>query len=387
MEMTKADSLRLKGMAVLAMLWMHLFQRLDFAGTYRPLLFIGGKPAVYHLGLLADLCVPVFCFCAGYAQHLLREKNARRYLPDALRRGFQLAVRYWLLLLLFGLAYLASRRWTGYDISLRAYLLNFPLIQNGFDSASWFVLTYIFLLLTSVPLLWLCRKLPWWLTLAGFGGIYAGAYFIRFGQLVLPFSGSWPMQQLVLYGCSVFPFVMGVLCRQHRCVSRLRAWLYPKARPWLRNLLGPAGVCSSAGRARPGPVADCRPVFRAGRHGHSAADGERQGGERRAGILREAFDQPLAGAYVLLSDGVSGPGLPGAVSVADFRVHAGPLPAELVRRRFSARLAAAVRFGIASPASQRTPIRFGIAISPLRVSAKFQTASSFMTLPTSVTAK
>ena len=66
MELTKSDTQMAKGMAVLGMVMLHLFCRLGEL-PYTPLVWIGQTPLVYYFGLFGDLCVPVFCFCSGYA--------------------------------------------------------------------------------------------------------------------------------------------------------------------------------------------------------------------------------------------------------------------------------------------------------------------------------
>lgn len=39
-------------------------------GFYKPLLFIKGKLLIFLLSFICDACVPIYCFCAGYAAYL-----------------------------------------------------------------------------------------------------------------------------------------------------------------------------------------------------------------------------------------------------------------------------------------------------------------------------
>lgn len=41
MELSKDDSKMLQGLSVLAMVWLHLFDR-DYTGLFTPIVFIGG---------------------------------------------------------------------------------------------------------------------------------------------------------------------------------------------------------------------------------------------------------------------------------------------------------------------------------------------------------
>ena len=65
--MTKSDTRQLKGLAILMMMWLHLFsdenrvRTLDYA-----LDFMNGMPLVYSLTRLASACVPIYIFLGGY---------------------------------------------------------------------------------------------------------------------------------------------------------------------------------------------------------------------------------------------------------------------------------------------------------------------------------
>ena len=54
MDITKRDSKMLKGVAILAMLMLHLFCRRDNL-PYTPLLWIGDTPLIYYFGLFGDI--------------------------------------------------------------------------------------------------------------------------------------------------------------------------------------------------------------------------------------------------------------------------------------------------------------------------------------------
>ena len=61
-----------KGIAIIGMVMIHLFCRSGEL-PYSPLIGVGKPPLIYYFGLLGDMCVPVFCFCSGYAHFLLSE--------------------------------------------------------------------------------------------------------------------------------------------------------------------------------------------------------------------------------------------------------------------------------------------------------------------------
>ena len=64
--LTRDDTKMIQGLSVLAMVVLHLFDRLDFQGLYHPLLYFMEKPIVFYFAQLSDFCVMGFAFCSGY---------------------------------------------------------------------------------------------------------------------------------------------------------------------------------------------------------------------------------------------------------------------------------------------------------------------------------
>ena len=69
-EFNKEESQALKGVAILFMLGLHLFNTLDYGTLYKPLIYIGEYPLIYYVSFIFDSCVPIYCFCSGYALYL-----------------------------------------------------------------------------------------------------------------------------------------------------------------------------------------------------------------------------------------------------------------------------------------------------------------------------
>lgn len=87
MDITKRDSKMLKGVAILAMLMLHLFCRRDNL-PYTPLLWIGDTPLIYYFGLFGDICVAIYCFVSGYAHYMQSSKTELRHRWKRLLRFF-----------------------------------------------------------------------------------------------------------------------------------------------------------------------------------------------------------------------------------------------------------------------------------------------------------
>lgn len=89
LELSSNDIQITKGLAILTMLFLHLFCGVSgkgFMGT--PILLLpNGTPFLYYIGWLCAICAPLFCVCNGYAHYkqgeiggLTRKKVFKRYL-------------------------------------------------------------------------------------------------------------------------------------------------------------------------------------------------------------------------------------------------------------------------------------------------------------------
>ena len=101
--MTIQKSNQLKAIAVLMMLFLHLFNR-DHKEIFTPLIFIGERPLSYYLSLFCDACVPIFAFVSGYGLYYQYNQNPKSYNKKKSIRLKKLFLNYWIILLLFPVA-------------------------------------------------------------------------------------------------------------------------------------------------------------------------------------------------------------------------------------------------------------------------------------------
>ena len=76
--MTKEETLQLKGIAILMMLFLHLFNttaNVEQCQTY--IYFWNGKPLVLALSRVAAFCVPIYIFLSGYGLAITYKQNQR----------------------------------------------------------------------------------------------------------------------------------------------------------------------------------------------------------------------------------------------------------------------------------------------------------------------
>lgn len=234
MELTSKDNQMAKGVAILGMLMLHLFCRVGVL-PYEPQMYVGGTPLVYFLGLFGDLCVPTYCFCSGYAQMILREKEQDMYFRQSGTRLMKFLLNYWIVLIVFSLVGLLFDKSGQIPGSLGVFLGNLFLVRLSYNGAWWFVLTYVFLVALSPTMMNFVRQFPSWVVFIGSGTIYFVSYVLRFAY-VIDISNSvlsWFYDQALLLGTSQFAFLVGMLFQKNQTMSKLRC---APVSPILRNV-------------------------------------------------------------------------------------------------------------------------------------------------------
>lgn len=154
--MTRTDSIQLKGIAILMMLFLHLFntpERVALCDTY--IRFPDGQPLVYVLSRVAAWCVPVYIFLSGYGLAARAERGDYGF-SSAVCRLVPLYVHYWVVLLPF----VAIGCWLKpqvYPGSAEELLLNMAGWSCSYNHEWWFLLPYVVLALLSPFLLYALR--------------------------------------------------------------------------------------------------------------------------------------------------------------------------------------------------------------------------------------
>lgn len=227
-EPTKLDSTAAKGMAVLAMVFLHLFCRIDNL-PYTPLLMLGKTPLIYYFGLFGDICVPIYCFISGYAQYLLNDNSNSGMFRKSIKRLGLLWLNYAVVLSLFSIIGLivGSNTIPG---SVMSFIGNLFVVGMSYNGAWRFVITYALLVILSPLFIKAVKKLNPIFLLTLSGAVYFIAYIFRFvftpylpGKLL-----PWLFTQAVLVGTSQFSFVTGMLFRNYGLIGKLRLSLKKK---------------------------------------------------------------------------------------------------------------------------------------------------------------
>lgn len=145
--MSKQDSLELKGIAILMMIFLHLFNTPDRVAECTNFLYIGSKPLALLASRICGMCVPIFIFITGYGLSASWQKKVDHRLHPW-HRVLRLYGMYWTVFLLFipMACYISPSVYPG---SITELLLNFFCLTYTYSGEWWFLRSYIILVLLS----------------------------------------------------------------------------------------------------------------------------------------------------------------------------------------------------------------------------------------------
>lgn len=231
MEITVNQSKILQTIAILMMLFLHLFNR-SYDELFVPLIFIGKLPLSYYLSTFCDACVPIFCFVSGYGLFFTYNKNEATYKKNNLRRIFKLYINYWIILILFAVFLGLLLNKEGMPGSLTKFISNFLAVSNSYNGAWWFFFTYMLLIYSSNLIFKLVNKEVPFLLLFFALSFYLLAFYFRIYKPNL-FENTffnWIQEQVSLYGCSFLPFLIGVMSLKYKWNTKV-SLLFDKIKP------------------------------------------------------------------------------------------------------------------------------------------------------------
>lgn len=225
MPLSKQDTLHFKGAAILGMVLLHLFCRLGDL-PYTPLIWIGEVPLIYYVGLFGDMCVPIFCFCSGYAHYLIKTKQGATYHKRIPGKIIRFLLNYWIVVILFAGVGLIFDRTGKIPGSVSEFIGNMLLVGMSYNGAWWFVTTYLFLLILSPMLYSIVQKTPGLVTVFFSTVLYFASYLLRFNFPITfqNFAGNWIWNQLILLGTSQFSYILGMLAYRYRIPENVRSF-------------------------------------------------------------------------------------------------------------------------------------------------------------------
>ena len=237
--MTKSESLELKGIAIIFMLLLHLFNTYDYQNIYDPYLLINGTPLIFYISLFADCCVVLFLFCSGYGLYYSHKKSEEKlqYIKTIPTRLKGLYIKYWVILILFCLILAPILGEGSYPGDFLTIILNLTALDTSYNGAWWFFTTYILCLSLSPVLFKLIDEYSPTPMLLIYCCFYTVGYIQRFKtKFVLDNPVlDWLLTETALLGNSLLPFVIGAYFVKYNLVSRVRHSLESKFKQFYIN--------------------------------------------------------------------------------------------------------------------------------------------------------
>ena len=206
MELTRKDTKMLQGLSVLAMLCLHLFDRTDPAGLYEPFARFGEVTITYMLGQLSDFCVMGFAFCTGYVHYQLKDEDY--FFKKRLKGLLSLLITYWVVLVVFSVVGLLTGKNDIIPANVGTFVLHALLLNNSYNGAWWYMLTYALLVLFSPLLMKVVKRYHWCIVLTIGFVIYCAGYYLRFGGV----QGSFVLDKLGPFMTTLFEYLIGAIC-------------------------------------------------------------------------------------------------------------------------------------------------------------------------------
>lgn len=218
-ELTRSDTKMIQGLSVLAMVILHLFDRLDYSDLYQPLLYFKGYPVIFYFAQLSDFCVMGFAFCSGYGLlKQYKECDKSIYIKKRLKSLWILLINYWIILIAFTGISIVSGNGNNMPGSFQEFIGNFITVNTTYNGAWWYLFIYILLVIFSPIIFKICNKTPSIIVLIGSFLIYVSAYYVRFKMN----GGNWILGKYGVFGMTLFEFIIGSICYKEKWISKAK---------------------------------------------------------------------------------------------------------------------------------------------------------------------
>lgn len=231
--LSKNETQILKGVAILLMLWLHLFMYPSFVETCQNFISICNVPFAH---LLTRACnpVPFFLILGGYGMYVVCQKVDNHRIS----RIIKLYVHYWVVLLVFIVG--SFVKYGNAPISLTEIVYNFTGYGVTYNPPMWFLLPYVLLSLTSPWLFSLTDKFKTKYVLMFLCCLdFCTSFLIsRFGESFF-FNTYWAYTPL-LYFHLMFAFYLGAMSAKHNVFEKIESSRWGQLLPkygWILLLL------------------------------------------------------------------------------------------------------------------------------------------------------
>ena len=217
--MNKQESQMLKGVAILLMIFLHLFNQQTNVALCHNLLSIGGTPLVYILSRAANP-VSFFLILGGYGLYRVYEKGDHHRWT----RLIKLLLHYWVILVIF-LTVGHILHPAGYPGNIPTIISNFTGFQCTYNGEMWFLFPYMVLSICSPYIFGVYKRFRASHIVATTLLIHlCTCYCIsRYGKAYL-YHNYWVYNPLLVFHL-LFSFSLGAMAARTNFFEKLRATL------------------------------------------------------------------------------------------------------------------------------------------------------------------
>lgn len=214
MRITYSESLQLRGLAILMMIWLHCFNKDSMGSTYLSFFpEVSGVTFPYLLTRIAQICVPLYCFLSGYGLYC-------KYPYDegyTRKKALTLIKQYWFVLVIF--AVIGYVFFAQYDFNSGSIAGNILAYDTTWNVTLWFLLPYILLLFFSKFVFDFINRRKIFVTLPIIVVLWIGAMtLLKFEK-----NGTVEINVILKNILQVFrlllPFCMGAYCKKFENVE------------------------------------------------------------------------------------------------------------------------------------------------------------------------
>ena len=214
--MSKEYTGYLKGVAILLMVFLHLFTNKETDVNLGFLLSINDTPLIFYLTRMCNP-VPFFLILSGYGLYTIYNKQGG---VKPCKRVSYLYFHLWVIyLLLLPLAcYIKPASYPG---SFSTFMYNATSWRCSYIGEQWFFLPYILLMVCSKWVFRLCDRLKGYITI-GAGLIVYGATIYclkKYGESGLSFNMLFYNTFLTFY--MLFPFLLGYCAKKYQWIEKI----------------------------------------------------------------------------------------------------------------------------------------------------------------------
>lgn len=215
--MTRQESQAMKGVAILLMIFLHLFNQEGNVALCHNLLFIDETPLVLILSRASNP-VAFFLILGGYGLYRVYEKGDRHHWS----RLAKLLIHYWIILLIF-VTIGHFIRPTAYPGSFIKILSNVTGYETTYNGEMWFLLPYMVLSACSKPLFDFLKRFRAWMVVAATLFIHlCTSYCISRHGVSFFYSNYWAYDPLLVFHL-LFNFCLGAMLARSNFFERLSA--------------------------------------------------------------------------------------------------------------------------------------------------------------------